>query len=137
MEKSDETNMMIDILYSMKENIRRKILDVIFTAGDDGISFKSIVQEGRIPPTTAAYHLKVLMKAGLVAKVFRNVESRRDYSFYHITRKGDRAFFIINEIFESTDLENGEEEYVPSLPDIQIIPLRIGPRCLMIDRIQG
>lgn len=136
MSEDDKIETIIEILYSMKENIRRKILEIIFSAGEEGISFKSVVNKGRIPPTTAAYHLKILTKGGLVEKRFLNIEGRRDYSFYHLTRTGDRAFYMMNEIYSK--LATGEDyESGASLPDIHIIPLRIGPRCVSIERIQG
>ena len=136
MSNLDEIQLVIEILYSMKENIRRRILEIIFSVGEEGVSFKSIVNRGNIPPTTAAYHLKILVKAGLVEKEFQNIEGRRDYSFYHLTTLGDRAFFIMNEIYSNLG-PSGDLEDDRTLPGIQIIPLRIGPRCISIDKIQG
>ena len=136
MKDPEEIELIIEILYSLKENIRRKILDIIFSAEVEGISFKSIVNKGHIPPTTVAYHLKVLVKAGLVENVFLNIDGRRDYSFYRSTTRGDRAFILMNEIYGSLGPSADQDEGL-SLPDIHIIPLRLGPRCLNIERIRG
>lgn len=136
MRNLDEIELIIEILYSMKENIRRRIMEIIFTGGDEGISFKNIVDRGNIPPTTAAYHLKILTKADLVEKKFRNIEGRRDYSFYHLTKLGDRAFFIMNEIYGNLGSAGSLENDLVS-PDILIIPMRIGPRCVNIEKIKG
>ena len=134
MGEDDKISEIIDILYTMKENIRRKIFYLIFSKGEDGISFKSIVESGRIPPTTAAYHLKILSRSGIVEKRFNNLDGRRDYSFYYSTQMGDRAFFMINEIYKELNIKEYPNEDM-KLPDIQVIPLRYGPRCISVERM--
>jgi DNA-binding MarR family transcriptional regulator len=133
---NDEIGLIIEILYSLKDNIRRRITEVIFLAGDGGISFKTIVSRSGIPPTTAAYHLKIMVRIGIVEKSFFNIEGRRDYSFYQLTQIGTEAILMINDIYNKIvrpqDHDRGE-----MLPEIQIIPMRIGPRCVGIDLIEG
>ncbi len=131
-----EISNIIDILYSMKEDIRRKIFQLIFSSDDEGISFKSIVNEGNIPPTTAAYHLKILSRSGIIEKNYNNLDGRRDYSFYNTTPMGDRAYFMVHEIYKELNSRNNIDKEL-ELPDIQIIPLRYGPRCISIEKITG
>ena len=135
MSEKEKISDILDILYSMKEDIRMKIFDIVFSSGEEGTSFKTIVEEGNIPPTTAAYHLKVLTRSKIVEKRFRNIDGRRDYSFYSCTNLGERAYFLINEIFK--DLDRDEENEGEELPDIMVIPLRYGPRCISVERTTG
>jgi len=123
------------ILYSLKDIIRVHILDQLFTNARNGISFKDIVREVGIGPTTAAYHLNVLRKMGFVEKRFRNEEGRRDYSFYHITPKGERAYITAKNIHKDTWTAVLTEEHV-ELPDIQITHLRYGPRCISVEKLE-
>jgi DNA-binding transcriptional ArsR family regulator len=135
-ENEDEIGAIIEILYSMKDNIRRKIMKMVFLSGEEGISFKEIVNESGISPTSVAYHLKKLERSGMVKKQFYNLEGRRDYSFYQLTRVGDRAFMMINDIHKDLcGMEDHEQGEI--LPDIQVIPMRIGPRCVGIERMRG
>ena len=134
--KQNEMIESIEILYSLKEKIRLIILGEIFVRGSTGLSFKEIVSLTGIGPTRAAYHLKVLLRGGMIDKRFRNQDGRRDYSFYHITELGDRVYMIARKIFEDIVLQE-EDENLPEIPDIMITHLRHGPRCISIERITG
>jgi DNA-binding transcriptional ArsR family regulator len=136
MKNEEKISQNIEILYSMREVIRRKIFEMIFMVGDEGISFKNIVIQGNIPPTTAAYHLKVLNDGSLIEKRFVNKDDRRDYSFYFVTDLGERAYFIIKELYRG--LNEAEEDLDEGkLPNIQVVPLRYGPRCISVRRSEG
>ena len=130
-----ENDDIIGILYSLKDNVRVSILDIIFTHAHEGISFKDIVQGVGIGPTTAAYHLNVLKKKGFVEKRFRNQEGRRDYSFYHITSLGERAYITAKSIHKDIWTQFLTNESV-ELPDIQITHMRYGPRCISIEKLK-
>ncbi|MGA1793755.1 MAG: ArsR/SmtB family transcription factor [Thermoplasmatota archaeon] len=126
----------ISILYSFKDIIRVTILDLLYTNIREGASFKDIVREVGIGPTTAAYHLNILKRNGLVEKEFHNEEGRRDYSFYHITPRGERAYVIAKSIHKDI-WEAALVNRTTELPDIQITHLRYGPRCISIEKPQG
>ncbi|MGA1820198.1 MAG: ArsR/SmtB family transcription factor [Thermoplasmatota archaeon] len=133
---TDEQNDdIIAILYSFKDIIRVSILDHLFTRAAEGSSFKDIVGEVGIGATTAAYHLNILKRNGLVEKQFHNEEGRRDYSFYYITQKGERAYTtakgLHKEIWSSVMAAKD-----PELPDIQITHMRYGPRCISLEKLQ-
>lgn len=136
MNEISEISNVIEILYSMKEKMRMKIFEMVFSSGDNGISFKTIVKKGNIPPTTSAYHLKVLTNVGMIEKNFHNIDGRRDYSFYRSTPLGDRSYFMVNELYKNL---RSEERIVEGtyLSDIRIIPLRYGPRCISVERLTG
>jgi DNA-binding MarR family transcriptional regulator len=111
-------------------------MEVVFLAEENGASFKTVVERSGIPPTTTAYHIKKLVKSGMIEKRYINIEGRRDYSFYQLTHTGDQVLLMINDIHNS--IEKSEVfQQKGILPKIQIIPMRIGPRCVSINRLQG
>ena len=123
----------LEILYSLKDIIRVSILELLFCNDEEGASFKDIVSKVQIGPTIAAYHLKILLDLGLVEKKFCNKHGRRDYSFYHLTRFGERAYIFAKRIQnEIREIEKNEE--INEVPDILITHMRYGPRCISIER---
>jgi len=131
-EKS-EISHQIDILMFLKDSTRRGILEMLYDAGPRGASFKMIKERLGIPPTSLAYHLKIMIKEGAVEKDFKNVEGRRDYSYYSLTGSAEKGYpralsFLGSHIDErsGTEVEGAE---------IRIIPLRLGPRVIKIEGI--
>ncbi|MBN1391026.1 MAG: hypothetical protein JXA22_10345 [Candidatus Thermoplasmatota archaeon] len=112
------------------------IVDIVISGGESGVSFKDIVSQSGLRPTTAAYHLKILCRTGITEKMFRNHEGRRDYSFYHLTTIGDRAYH------SAMDMQRGLGESrafrYPMEPwNIEIVSIRNGPRCISFERTEG
>ncbi|MFO8051354.1 MAG: helix-turn-helix domain-containing protein [Thermoplasmatota archaeon] len=116
-------------IYILKDEKRRRILEVL-RERTGGASFKEIEEISRIPPTTIAYHLKVMKRAGMVKKEFRNLSERRDYSFYTLSDKGTSAFEIGELAYRSSGRSDNEGMAQPVR--MSIIPSRSGPRAFRI-----
>lgn len=124
-----EISKVIDILYVMKDNIRMRIMDMLYTSGENGASFKNMVKAAGINPTNLVYHLNMICSKGLAEKKFRNEEGRRDYSFYNITTLGELAYLSARRIFRDMNSID-TSAYHDVLPDIEIVDPRQGPKCI-------
>lgn len=87
----------------LKDELRITILNILQKQESKGLSFSSISKETSIRPTTLAYHLKVLKKAGLVEKGFKQASEERDYTCYTITEKGSSVFSFREIVKMGTD----------------------------------
>lgn len=100
--------------------------------GESGSSFKEISDATGINPTALAYHLKQLVKAGLIRKEFRNMEGTREYSFYSSTGKGRIIHNMIEAAYRRESLLESSSGKLPKYDRLIILPSRIGPRCFSI-----
>ncbi|MFW3145352.1 MAG: ArsR/SmtB family transcription factor [Thermoplasmatota archaeon] len=122
---------LIEYLNILNDDKRCIVMDFLYER-PSGSSFKDISKATNISPTALAYHLKHLARTGLVQKEFRNIEGRRDYSFYTATEKGKIIYTMIEAAYRR---ESMIERGVAGLADhgsLIILPSRIGPRCFTI-----
>ncbi len=131
--KDNEKSYQIKILMFLMDDLRRKILDVLYESGSRGASFKTLKERLGIPPTSLAYHLNVLVKENIIEKEYLNVEGRRDYSFYNLMEEAEDAYskalvYLGSQSADHTKIKGAEQ-------DIWIIPLRLGPRVISLEHI--
>jgi DNA-binding MarR family transcriptional regulator len=131
--EQDEISRQIVILMFMKDDLRRRILDILYESRTQGISFKTMKEKLRLPPTSLVYHLNVMVKEKIIRKEFQNIEGRRDYSYYHLTEEAEDAYpralaYLGSQSMGSSKTGETEKELV-------IIPLRLGPRVISLDHV--
>jgi DNA-binding HxlR family transcriptional regulator len=129
----DEIYFQIRVLIFLQDNIRRKILDLLFDSGPQGTSFKSLKERLNIPPTSLAYHLNVMVKEKVIEKEFLNIEGRRDYSYYNLTKETENAYPRALAYLGSHSA--GTIQKKESDQELWIIPLRLGPRVISLDQV--
>ncbi|MGA1849033.1 MAG: winged helix-turn-helix domain-containing protein [Thermoplasmatota archaeon] len=132
-QKENEISYQIRILMFLMDDIRGKIIDMLYDSGSHGASFKTMKERLGIPPTSLAYHLNVLVKENIIEKEFLNVEGRRDYSFYNLREEAGDAYLKALAYLgsQSADHERTRE----AEQEIWIIPLRLGPRVISLEHI--
>ena len=137
MKKRSDVSTLISILYVLQSDNRMRILDTLFGSDENGLSFKNIVLRAELSPTTTAYHLKILQDSLLIEKTFKNILGRRDYSFYHLTEKGEEVYLFIWSM-NGPSMERRKREAIP-MPVIHVTASRYGPRCIRIraDTLHG
>ncbi|MCU0798373.1 MAG: winged helix-turn-helix domain-containing protein [Candidatus Thermoplasmatota archaeon] len=116
----------------LKEGPRKKVLFLLSRSGKDGASFKEIAQGTGIPPTTLAYHLKVLSSSSLIKRGLKERTGRRDYSAYALTDSGLALIELIASLMGLGAPQKGPEFGPLEMPGLLVTYMTIGPRCLVI-----
>ena len=119
----------------LKDELRISILNVLQQKEGGGLSFSSISKEASIRPTTLAYHLKVLKKAGLVEKGFKQPTEGRDYTCYTITDRGSSLWSLMELVEIGTD-RNQIGIPLSDIPaSIDIIPMSSGSMIIDLEEM--
>ncbi len=116
----------------LKDGPRKKVVSLLSHAGNDGASFKEIVQETGLRPTTLAYHLKVLLAASLIKRGLKERTGRRDYSEYSLTERGSMMLRVIASMMERGADQKGPGSGPTELPGVLVTYMTIGPRCMVV-----
>ena len=136
---SDEMFLQTDLLEwfkAMKRGPRIIILKTLESSPKGGYTFKEIVSILRLNPSSLAYHLKLLTDSGMLAKEFRFVEDRRDYSFYRLTENG-RSFLLFLSGFKERRPSDGDEGFHehPEYSSLIIVQFKDGPRGIVMEML--
>jgi DNA-binding transcriptional ArsR family regulator len=116
---------------------RKRVLTLLSIGGKGGMSFKELAKNGGLPPTTLAYHLKVLTRLSLVEKGVRYRAGRRDYSVYTLSTKGVEALSMVSSFLEGSKLNGEAGGPIMRLPRISVTYAQVGPRCLTVKVREG
>jgi DNA-binding transcriptional ArsR family regulator len=115
-----------------KDETRLNILSILKESGETGKSFSEIVRITGSKPTKLAYHLKLLVKSGLIRKGFPEEMKGREHTCYRICRKG-LGIWSICDILRYTGDDSIEGHHLQDYTEkIRIIPFSAGPRLFTI-----
>ena len=95
-------------------------------------SFKELSEVLDIPKTSLAYHLKVLVGLHLVSKTYRNLEGRRDFSFYQLTDEGAALMGYLKTTFTVIGSDGMDMNGIHT-QEIRFIDRSSGPRMLLLE----
>jgi len=112
---------------------RERILEALQSCSlDGGSSFKELSEVLAIPKTSLAYHLKVLVGLHLVSKTYRNLEGRRDFSFYQLTDEGAALMGYLKTTFPVIGSDGMDMNGIHTR-EIRFIDRSSGPRMLLLE----
>lgn len=116
----------------LKDGPRKKVLSVLSEVNGEGVSFKELSSRTEVPPTTLAYHLKVLTGLSLVRKGLKERADRRDYSSYTLTDQGSKALTLFASLVEQGPVQKEPLNDQERLPELLVTYMTIGPRCMVL-----